>query len=171
MGRGNEPNMMKTLEKLQRNQAQKILLETILMNNTLLQSRILSCLQPKIEKHFNYEHPERRRNDKLAEIRKELLTIAVEEKNRDLQTLKAKMIKEKEDLKEVNLSLLQQNEILKKLEDKSESTAKQLSKKVNKNVSFYLKEGTEIIFAKKKRLINRKEKKTPTGKRTTVITK
>ena len=66
-GRGNEPNMMKTLEKLQRNQAQKILLETILMNNTLLQSRILSSLQPKIGRHFKYEDLERRKYEKLAE--------------------------------------------------------------------------------------------------------
>ena len=47
MGRGNEPDMMKVLDKMQKNEAQKHLLETTLMNNTLLQSRILSSLQQR----------------------------------------------------------------------------------------------------------------------------
>ena len=45
-GRGNESNMMKVLDKMQKSEAQKKLLETTQMNNNLLQSRILSSLQP-----------------------------------------------------------------------------------------------------------------------------
>ena len=90
--RGNESNMMKILEKMQKNQAQKHLLETTLMNNKLLQSRILSSLQPSIGRQFSYEDLEQQKNEQLTKMRKELLTIAIEERNRDIKSLQTQLI-------------------------------------------------------------------------------
>ncbi len=159
MERGNEPNMMKVLNKMQKNEAQKNLLETTLMNNTLLKSRILSSLQPKIGRNFNYDDLEKQKEEKLVEFRRELLTIAIEEKNRELQTLKTQFIEEKEKMKTTN-NLIQRKELLQRLETKSADTAKQLNKKTNKKVSFHLQQRTEIVFAKKKKL-KEKKRKTP----------
>ena len=102
--------MMKVLDKMQKSEAQKSLLETTLMNETLLKSRILSSLQPKIGKHFNYEDLENKRKEKLRGLRKELLEIAIEEKDRDLVTLKAQLIAEKEKLKSTIINPSQQKE-------------------------------------------------------------
>ena len=98
-------------------------------------------------------------------LRKELIEIAIEERSRDQQTLKAHLITEKSKLKNSSTESLQQKELLKKLEAKSEVTARQLNKKINKKVSFHLEQRTEITFAKKKKLICRKEKKTEHRKR------
>ena len=91
LGRGNESNMMKVLDKMQKSEAQKKLLETTQMNNNLLQSRILSSLQPKVGKKFIFEDLERKKLDKLKEIRKDLIEIAIEEKDRELQSLKTQL--------------------------------------------------------------------------------
>ena len=140
LGRGNESNMMKVLDKMQKSEAQKKLLETTQMNNNLLQSRILSSLQPKVGKKFIFEDLERKKLDKLKEIRKDLIEIAIEEKDRELQSLKTQLTVEKEKLKASDLNTAEQKDLLKKLEAKSDSTAKQLNKKANKKVSFHLEE-------------------------------
>ena len=127
--RGNEPTLMKILEKIQKNEAQQMLLETTLNNITLLQSRILSSLQPKIGKHFQYEDLERKRNEKLKEVRKELLQIAVEEKVRNVHKLRLEMGAEKVRLKTLTSNPTQVKEIMRRLETKSESAAKKLNKK------------------------------------------
>ena len=41
--------------KIQRSEAQKHILETTLKEHRLLQSRILSSLEPKVGREFNYE--------------------------------------------------------------------------------------------------------------------
>ena len=81
---GNEPIMMKLLDKILKSEAQKSLLETTLMNDKLLHSRILSSLQPKIGRKFNDDDLEKRKEEKISQLRKEILEIAIEEKNRDL---------------------------------------------------------------------------------------
>ena len=88
MERGSESNMMGILNKIQRNEAQKHLLETTLKEQRLLRSRILSSLQPKIGREFNYEDLESRKKEKLVDLKRELLNIAVEEKNSELLSLR-----------------------------------------------------------------------------------
>ena len=67
------------------------------------------------------------------------------------------MVAEKEKMKTKN-NPSQQKELLKRLETKSAETAKQLNKKTNNKVSFHLQQRTEITFAKKKKLVTRKQK-------------
>ena len=150
MERGNEPNMTKILKKMQMNEAQKNLLQTTLMNETLLKSKIISSLQPKIGKKFEYEDLEKQKEEKLVEFRKELLAIAIEERNRELQTLKSKFIEEKTKMKSTNNENQQ--------ETKSADITNKLNKKVNKKVSFHLEQRTEIVFTKKNKLKIRKRK-------------
>ena len=87
MERGKEINMMKTLENIQKMEAQKRLLETTLTKRQLLNSKILSSLQPKIGRTFNYEDLENKKEEKMIALRKELLSIAIEEKNRDFSNI------------------------------------------------------------------------------------
>ncbi len=148
---GSEIIMMKFLEKLQKIEAQKHLLETTLTNQKLLNSRILSSLQPKIGRKFNYEDLESKKEEKLNELRKELLSIAMEEKNRDLMTLRGQLVAEKHKLKSTH-SATKQKEVIQRLEEKSATTASRLNKKMNKKVSFYLQERSEINFTRKKKV-------------------
>ena len=99
MERGNESKMMKILDKIQRIEAQKHLLETTLKEHRLLQSRILSSLQPKVGREFNFEDFENRKKESLKELRQELLKIAIEEKNRELLLLRNQLIEEKKKLR------------------------------------------------------------------------
>ena len=55
--------MMKILDKIQRGESQKYLLKTRLKETRLLQSRILSSLQPIGGEEFNYEDLENRKKD------------------------------------------------------------------------------------------------------------
>ena len=67
------------------------------------------------------------------------------------------MIAEKTKMKSTN-NEVQQKQLLKKLENKSLETAKQLNKKVNKKVTFHLQVRTEITFTKKEKMVMRKQK-------------
>ena len=71
--RGNETNMMKILEKIQKCEAQKHLLETTLKNQRLLNSRILSSLQPKIGRTFDYEDIENKKVEKMISYKNDFL--------------------------------------------------------------------------------------------------
>ena len=115
------------------------------MNNSFIKSRIISSLQPKVGKLFNYEDLERKKEEKLEEIRKELISIAIEEKDRDVQSLKTQLNAEKEKMK-ASSNPPQHKELLQKLESKSAETAKKLNKKANKKVSFHLQQQTTIMF-------------------------
>ena len=148
---GNESKMMKILDKIQRIEAQKHLLETTLKEQRLLQSRILSSLQPKVGREFNFEDLENRKKESLKKLRQELLNIAVEEKNRELLFLRNQLVEEKKNLRS-SCNTKAQSEAIKRLESKSETTAKLLNRKMNKKVSFHLQERTEINFSRKKKV-------------------
>ena len=99
MERGNEWKMINILDKIQRSEAQKHILETTLKEHRLLQSRILSSLEPKVGREFNYEDLENRKKERLMELRREFLNIAVEEKNREMLLLRNQLIEEKKNLR------------------------------------------------------------------------
>ena len=111
MERGSESNMMGILNKIQRNEAQKHLLETTLKEQRLLRSRILSSLQPKIGREFNYEDLESRKKEKLVDLKRELLNIAVEEKNRELLSLRNQLSEERRKLRS-SLNIKEQSEAI-----------------------------------------------------------
>ena len=84
-------------------------------------------------------------------MRKELLSIAIEEKNRDLLSSRNKWFDEKNKVKSTHTVAIQK-ELAKRLEQKSSTTAEHLNKKMNKKVSFYLQERSDVSFAKKKKV-------------------
>ena len=99
---------------------------------------------------------EEKKKEKLLELRKDLLTIAMEEKDREIETLKTKFKTEKEKIVGDNT---RKQEILRKLEERSTATSNDINKRLNKKVSFYLQEVTDIKFTKKKRLLKQRRKK------------
>lgn len=100
----------------------------------------MASLQLQIQKRFIYEDLPKQKESKLKEIRKELLSIAKEEKNRNLKTLKTQSITEKEKMKS---SISQsKREILKRLKSKSVETA------ANKKISFHLQQPSNITLVK-----------------------
>ena len=149
MERGNEIIMMKILDNIQKIEAQKRLLETTLSEPRLVNSKILSSLKPKVGRKFNYEDLEKKKEEKLIALRKELLSIAIEERNRDLLSSRRKWSDEKSKIKSTH-TVQKQKEVEKKLEQKSLTTANHLNKKMNKKVSFHLQERSDINFTKKK---------------------
>ena len=152
----NEAYMTKILDKIQKVEAQKQLLETVLTNNQLLKTKILSSLQPKVGREFQFEDLEEKKKEKLLEVRKDLLAIAMEEKDREIATLKTQFKTEKEKLNGDNTK---KQETLKKLEERSTTTSNEINKRLNKKVSFHLQELTDIKFTKKKRLLKERRKK------------
>ena len=87
---------------------------------------------------------------------KKLLSIAIEEKKRNLQYLKTQFITEKEKMKSsINPS---KQQILKRLESNSAETANHLNKGANKKISFHLHQPSNINFAKRKSMTHRKRK-------------
>ena len=65
-----EYRMMKMLNRIQSCEAQKHLLETTLTNNQLLNSKIISSLQPNIGKEFKYPDLETRKDLRMKALRK-----------------------------------------------------------------------------------------------------
>ena len=99
MEEGNETNMMKILDKIQKCEAQKQLLETTIANTQLLNTQILSSLQPKVGKQFKYDDLEKKKEEQLMTVRKQLLSIAIEEKEREIKDLEPKLKAERERLR------------------------------------------------------------------------
>ena len=155
---------MKILEKIQKNEAQRQLMVTTLAKHNLLTSGILSSLQPKIGLKFNYEDLENQKVEKMTVLRKELLSIAVEEKNRDLVNLRTQLTSEKQNMKST-LTAAQQKELITRLEEKTATKADKENKKMNKKVSFHLQERTEINFTKKKQVRLRPPRQPPEQKK------
>ena len=129
MERGNEIIMMKILDNIQKIEAQKRLLETTLSEPRLVNSKILSSLKPKVGRKFNYEDLEKKKEEKLIALRKELLSIAIEERNRDLLSSRRKWSDEKSKIKSTH-TVQKQKEVEKKLEQKSLTTANHLNTKM-----------------------------------------
>ena len=65
-----EINMVKLLTKIQTLEAQKSLLSVTINKKELLNSKIISSLQPKIEKRFENPEIERKKAKILQETRK-----------------------------------------------------------------------------------------------------
>ena len=80
-----EVNLMKLLSKIHVQEAQKNLLSETLNKKELLQSKILSSLQPKIGRDFQNTEMNVRKTKILEEARKKLIRLAIEEKESELR--------------------------------------------------------------------------------------
>ena len=72
--------MVKLLTKIQTLEAQKSLLSVTINKKELLNSKIISSLQPKIGKRFENPEIERKKTKILQETRKKLIILAMEDK-------------------------------------------------------------------------------------------
>ena len=71
---------MKLLSKIQTLEAQKSLLTETINQKELLDSNIISSLQPRVGKEFQNTEIEQRKQSILRETRKKLLRLAIKEK-------------------------------------------------------------------------------------------
>ena len=81
-----EENLLKVIHKLHTLEAQETLLLLVKDNEQLINSNIISSLQPKVGKSFGYTDLELNKNTLLYDVRKKLLELAAEERKRDLAT-------------------------------------------------------------------------------------
>ena len=77
--------MVKLLSKIQTLEAQKSLLGETLNRKELLDSKIISSLQPRVGKNFENIDIEQRKQTILREARKKLIRLAIDEKETELQ--------------------------------------------------------------------------------------
>ena len=79
--------LMKLLSKIHVHEAQLNLLKETMKNNSLLVSKILSSLQPRIGREFSNNEIESQKEIILRNTRKQLLTLAIKEKELVLDQL------------------------------------------------------------------------------------
>ena len=76
--------MMKLLSKIQTLEAQKALLSETVKRKDLLESKIISSLQPKVGRTFENISMESRKQKILSDARKNLIALAIEDKEVEL---------------------------------------------------------------------------------------
>ena len=129
-----EEGLVKLLVKIQNKEAQINLLQETLSNNRLLQSKIISSIQPKMGITFKHEDLEEKKKKLMTKWRKDTLQIAIEEKQRELDECRlefeSKKTKYEEDHRE-------NTEIYNRLEKESIRTTNRINKKMNKKLAFH----------------------------------
>ena len=89
--------MVKLLNKIQTLEAQKSLLSETIRQKELLESKIISSLQPKVGKVFENFDVENRKQKILSETRKKLIMLAIEDKEVELHKLNEEFNRKKAD--------------------------------------------------------------------------
>ena len=79
--------MMKLLSKIQMHEAQKTLLLETLNTKTLLESKVISSLQPSVGRTFLYQNLENSKKNILMNTRRKLIQLAIKEKDLELERL------------------------------------------------------------------------------------
>ena len=151
-----EVTMMKLLSKIQMHEAQKTFLSETINNRTLLESKVISSLQPSVGRMFTHENLENRKKSLLLNTRKKLMQLAIEEKDLELVRLNS-------EFDELKKSFLQQNEnttpFLTKLEMESNKQTRQINMKMNKKLNFHLQGQHEVMeFTKPKKQVKQKRR-------------
>ena len=77
--------MMKLLSKIQMHEAQKTLLLETLNTKTLLESKVISSLQPSVDRTFLYQNLENSNTNILMNTRRRLIQLVIKEKNLELE--------------------------------------------------------------------------------------
>ena len=141
--------MMKLLSKIQMHEAQKTLLLETLNTKTLLESKVISSLQPSVGRTFLYQNLENSKKNILMNTRRKLIQLAIKEKDLELERLNNEFNAKKQSflLKNIN-----PEHFLRKLEDSSNKRSRQINQKMNKKISFHLQgQHKKIEFTKPKR--------------------
>ena len=158
-----EVNLMKLLSKIHVQEAQKNLLLETLNKKELLQSKILSSLQPKIGRDFQNTEMNVRKTKILEEARKKLIRLAIEEKESELRKYTVEYNQRKQELLENSED---PNSCVNKLQKLMNALTKRLNKKMNKKMSFHLgcQQLTTTEFTTNKIQIKKKQKWTENKK-------
>ena len=155
--------MMKLLSKIQSLDAQKALLGETVKHKELLESKIVSSLQPKVGRKFDQVELETRKQRILIETRKKLIMLAIEEKELELSKCSEEFDKKKREYTEINENSVQ---FLQKLEKLMNVLTNRLNSIMNKKVSFHSKrQQQKTEFVKKKPQVKKKRKWTASRKK------
>ena len=92
-----EVTLMKFLNKIHVHEAQLKLLQETMTDNNLLESKILSSIQPKVGREFLSNEFETQKQKILKNSRKQLITLAIKEKEAVLQELNTEFNTKKEE--------------------------------------------------------------------------
>ena len=118
-----EEKLLKIISKIRTIEAQDKLILLVKDNPQLLESKILSSLQPKVGKQFSYADLESSKKTLLVNVRKQLLELAAEERKRDLKNMENKFTI----LQQSKDTLVHDN----KLQMKSTTIMNRINKKMN----------------------------------------
>lgn len=158
-----EVTMMKLLSKIQTLEAQKSLLEETIKKKVLLNSKIISSLQPKVGKQFVNTDIELRKQRILADTRKKLILLAIDEKEIELQQSQHQFDQMKVDYISNNEN---PDQFLNKMDALMNALTQRLNISMNKKVSFHAgREQTTVTFVKKRCQVKKKRKWTANRKR------
>ena len=129
----------------------------------LLNSKIISSLQPKVGKQFENLEVEQRKQNILQGTRKKLILLAIDEKEAELK----KTTKQFEKMKQNYLSNNENsNKFLAKMDSQIRTLTQKLNTNMNKKICFHIgQQQTFIIFVKKKIQSRKKRKWTINRKR------
>ena len=158
--RADEEELLKVINKIHTVEAQGKLISLVKDNNQLLESPILSSIQPRIGKEFNYSDLENNKNTLLVTVRKQLLELAVEERRRDLKNAENKLNVLNQNRNEDDIRRLND-----KLQARTSKIKNRINEKMNKKVQFHTNNDQVINFTthcptrKKKRIMKSKEAK------------
>ena len=156
-----EVSLMKLLNKIHVQEAQLKLLQETMKDNDLLNSRILSSIQPKIGREFIDNELENKKLDILRNARKQHLSLAVKEKETVLSQMNIEFNTKKEDHLTNSAN---PNELLGKLEQASAKQCCEINEKMNNKVDFHLQGSHERIKFTKIRNYIRKKKRKPNAR-------
>ena len=151
-----EINMVKLLSKIHTLEAQKSLLTETISSRELLNSKIISSLQPKVGKMFENAMIEERKQKILLETRRKLLQLGVEEKEKELQQAN-------EHFEQMKQNFLANTEnpdrVLTKMDSLMNALTHRLNKNMNKKISFHVgREQPPVTFVNNKMIVKKKRK-------------
>ena len=159
--RCDDVTLMKLLNKVHVHEAQLNLLQQTISNDTLLRSKILSSIQPKVGRKFSNSLIENQKQRILLNARKQLLKLAIkdiettlQQSNSDFDAKKSEIISTSE----------YPNKLLEKLEQISSKQCRVINKKMNKKVEFHLqRQNNDIQFTKAKVYVKKRKRKHNSG--------
>ena len=159
-----EEFLVNLLGKIQKKESQLKLLEETQKSTHLLHSKIISSIQPKVGIKFNQIDLEEKKNQLLANLRKELLLVAIQEKKRELSIYTTEFETKKKQYEDNHNT--NKKELYDKLHKQSAVVTKRMNKKMNKKISFHYQELTELKnFTSRRRF---EIKKKPSKRRTKI---
>ena len=159
-GKADDEKLLKVISKIHTIESQEKLISLVKDNTQLLQSKILSSIQPKIGKEFSYIDLENNKKTLLIKVRKQLLELAAEERRRDLKNVE-------NDLHHFNLNRNDDeiNRMNNKIKTRTTTIINRINQKMNNKIKFHSNINEEINFTndrpskRKKRKLKTKETK------------